>query len=240
MNSLQEQTAIITGGGTGIGRSIALALAREGVRVVVCGRRREPLAGVVEEITGAGGSGLAIQADVSQEGDVERLVQATVAAFGTVDILISNAGFAGASPIHEHSVALWDEMMAVHLRAAFLLARAVLPLMRTQHRGDIILTSSEAGLDYYVGYSAYGVAKHALNALGEFIQRENQDHGIRVMSLCPGMVATDATKDMPGLRLEKCLTPEDIADLVLWLLTWRRSVKIGRPVVLHTLENPWQ
>lgn len=240
MNSLQEQTAIITGGGTGIGRSIALALAREGVRVVVCGRRREPLAGVVEEILGAGGNGRAIQADVSQEGDVARLVQATVEAFGTVDILISNAGFAGASPIHEHSVALWDEMMAVHLRAAFLLARAVLPLMRTQHRGDIILTSSEAGLDYYVGYSAYGVAKHALNALGEFIQRENQEHGIRVMSLCPGMVVTDATKDMPGLRLEKCLTPEDIADLVLWLLTWRRSVKIGRPVVLHTLENPWQ
>jgi NAD(P)-dependent dehydrogenase (short-subunit alcohol dehydrogenase family) len=201
------------------------------VRVVVCGRRREPL---------AGGTGLAVQADVSQEGDVDHLIQATVEAFGTVDILISNAGIGGASPIHEHSVALWDAMMAVHLRAPFLLARAVLPVMRAQRRGDIILLSSEAGLEYYVGYSAYGVAKHALNALGEFIQRENQDHGIRVMRVCPGMVVTEMTKDMPGLHLDKCLTPEDIADLVLWLVTWRRSVKIGHPVVLHTLENPWQ
>jgi 3-oxoacyl-[acyl-carrier protein] reductase len=217
MNNLQDHTAIVTGGGTGIGRGIALALARGGVRVVVCGRRREPLAGVVAEITAAGGTGLAVQADVSQEGDVDRLVQATVEAFGTVDILISNAGIGGASPIHEHSVALWDTMMAVHLRAPFLLARAVLPVMRAQRRGDIILLSSEAGLEYYVGYSAYGVAKHALNALGEFIQRENQDHGIRVMRVCPGMVVTEMTKDMPGLHLDKCLTPEDIADLVLWL-----------------------
>jgi 3-oxoacyl-[acyl-carrier protein] reductase len=240
MTSLQDHTAIVTGGGTGIGRSIALALAHGGVRVVVCGRRHAPLADVVAEITAAGGTGLAVQADVTHEGDVERLVQATAEAFGTVDLLINNAGIGAANLIHEHSVALWDAMMAVHLRAPFLLARAVLPVMRAQRRGDIILISSEAGLEYYVGYSAYGVAKHALNALGEFIQRENQDHGIRVMSVCPGTVVTAMTKDMPGLHVDKCLSPEDIADLVLWLVTWRRSVKIGRPVVLHTLENPFQ
>jgi 3-oxoacyl-[acyl-carrier protein] reductase len=240
MNSLQDQAAIVTGGGTGIGRGIALALARGGVRVVVCGRRREPLGGVVAEITAAGGTGLAVQADVSQEEDVERLVNTTVEAFGTVDILISNAGILGTSPIHEQSVALWDAMMAVHLRAPFLLARAVLPLMRAQHRGDIVLISSEAGLEYYVGYGAYGVAKHALNALGEFIQRENQDHGIRVMSVCPGMVDTAMIKDAVGLNVDKCMTPDDIADLVLWMLTRRRNVKIGRPVLINTLENPWQ
>jgi NAD(P)-dependent dehydrogenase (short-subunit alcohol dehydrogenase family) len=240
MHHLQDRTAIVTGGGTGIGRSTALALAHAGARVVIGGRRREPLGRVVDEVTAAGGTCLAIPADVAHEDEVERLVNAAVAAFGTVDILVSSAGIIGANLIHEHSVQLWDDMMAVHLRAAFLLARAVLPVMRAQRRGDIILVSSEAGLDYYVGYSAYGVAKHALNALGEFIQRENQDHGIRAMSVCPGMVATDATKDMPGLNLDKCLTPDDVADLVLWLVTWRHSVKIGRPVVLHTLENPWQ
>jgi 3-oxoacyl-[acyl-carrier protein] reductase len=227
MTDLKAKIAIVTGGGSGIGQGVALALAREGAKVVVCGRR-----------TG-GGDVLAVQADVSQVKDVERLVSRTLEAYGRVDILVNNAGISGMGRIHEHDVETWDRVMAVNLRGPFLTARAALPLMREQGGGHIINISSEAALEHYPGNGAYGVAKHALNALGEYIQRENQELGVRVDTVCPGMVITEMTEGRPGLDQDKCLYPEDIADLVMWLLTRRPNIKIGRPVLIQTLENPW-
>jgi 3-oxoacyl-[acyl-carrier protein] reductase len=240
MSSLDGRAAIVTGGGTGIGQGIALALAREGVKVVICGRRAGPLQATVEAIQAAGGEGLAVQADVASAADVERLVQWTVDAHGTVDILVNNAGVGGGDQVHQHDIEDWDRVMAVNLRGPFLMARAVLPLMRAQRRGHIVNISSESGLEYYPGNGAYGVSKHALNALAEFIQRENQELGIRVDTICPGMVVTEMSRGTPGLDHSKCLYPEDIADLVVWLLSRRPNVKIGTPILIQTMENPWQ
>ncbi len=240
MIRLNAQIAIVTGGGSGIGQGVGEALAREGAKVVVCGRRAEALERTVQAIKKVGGDGLAVQADVSQVEDVERLANATLEAHGRVDILINNAGIGGSGRIHEHDINTWDRVMAVNLRGPFLTARAVLPLMREQGRGHIVNISSESGLEYYQGNGAYGVAKHALNALGEYIQRENQELGIRVDTICPGMVVTEMTENSPGLDHDKCLYPEDIADLVIWLLTRRPNIKIGRPVLIQTMENPWQ
>lgn len=239
MTDLNGLTAIVTGGGTGIGRGIALALAAEGVRVVVCGRRESPLEDVVGEVERAGGEALAAPADVSDEGDVQRLVETAVDAYRTVDILVNNAGIGGGRAIHEHDIATWDRIMAVNLRGPFLMSRAVLRIMRRQRRGHIINISSESGLEYYTDSGAYGVSKHALNALSEYIQRENQDLGIRVDTICPGMVITEMSEGSPGLDESKCLYPDDIADLVLWLVMRRPNVKIGRPVLIQTMENPW-
>jgi 3-oxoacyl-[acyl-carrier protein] reductase len=240
MNQLKGQVAVVTGGGTGIGRGIALALAGEGVRPVICGRRVGRLEETVAMIQEAGGEGLAVQADVSKQADVERVVAKAVESFGSIEILINNAGIGGGDSIHEHELADWDQVMAVNLRGPFLMARAVLPIMRRQRRGHIINISSESGLEYYDGSGAYGVSKHALNALGEYIQRENQELGIRVNTICPGMVVTEMTEDSPGLVHEKCLYPEDIADLVLWLLSRRANIKIGTPVLIQTMQNPWR
>jgi NAD(P)-dependent dehydrogenase (short-subunit alcohol dehydrogenase family) len=240
MTILNAQVAIVTGGGSGIGQGVALALAREGARVVVCGRRAEALERTVLAIEELGGDGLAVQADVSRTEDVERLVSQTIEAYGRVDILINNAGIGGSGPIHEHDVETWDRVMAVNLRAPFLTARAALPLMREQGGGHIINISSESALEHYPGNGAYGVAKHALNALGEYIQRENQELGVRVDTICPGMVVTEMTEDSPGLDHDRCLYPDDIADLVIWLLTRRSNIKIGRPILIQTMENPWQ
>lgn len=237
---LEDQVAIVTGGGSGIGQAIALALAGEGAKVVVCGRRVAPLAEVVETIKEKGGEGLTVPADVSQADAVERVVNSALDAFGAVHILVNNAGIGGGSQIHEHSIEDWDRIMAINLRGPFLLARAVLPVMRRQKHGHIINISSEAGLEYYPGNGAYGVAKHGLNALNDLIQRENQDHSIRVNSICPGMVVTEMTEDSPSLDHSKCLQPEDIAELAIWLLTRRANVKIGRPILIQTMENPWQ
>lgn len=239
MNRLDKQVAIVTGGGTGIGRAVALALAGEGVRVAVCGRRVRPLQETVKAIEALQGQGIAIQADVAEAEAVQKVVDRTLETFGAVHILVNNAGIGGGGYIHAHDVESWDRVMAVNLRGPFLFARAALPLMRAQGGGQIINISSESGLEYYQGDGAYGVAKHALNALGEYIQRENQDLGVRVNTICPGMVVTEMTEQTPGLRHEKCLQGEDIADLVVWLLTRQANVKIGRPILIQTMENPW-
>jgi len=212
--SLSEKVAIVTGGGTGIGRGVALALAGDGARVVVCGRRVKRLEEVVEAIEEKGGQALAVQADISIEGDVERLIENTLKKFGRVDILINNAAIAGGDFIHDHEFHDWDQTLAVNLRGPLLTCRAVLPSMRAQRGGHIVNISSESGLEYYQGDGAYGISKHALNALGEYIQRENQELGIRVNTICPGMVVTEMTQDSSGLDHSKCLYPEDIADLV--------------------------
>ena len=239
MNQLENKTAIVTGGGSGLGAGVALALADAGVNVVVCGRRLEPLQAVVEQILAKGAQGLAVQADVSTEADVQKVINSTLEVFGQVDIVINNAGISGGGHIHQHDVETWDRIMAINLRGPFLFARKVLPLMRKQRSGHIINISSESGIEYYQGNGAYGVAKHALNALGEFMQRENQEYGIRVNTVCPGMVITEMTEKSPGLNFEKSLQPEDIADLVMWLLSRRPNIKIGLPVLIQTMENPW-
>lgn len=240
MTNLDGKITIITGGGSGIGQGIALSLANEGSKVVLCGRRQEKVAESIELIEEAGGEAIGIQTDVSQAQGVDRLVKTTLETYGRIDILVNNAGIGGGGPIHKHDVAAWNRIMDVNLCGAFLMARAVLPIMRTQQAGHIINISSESGLNHYLGDGAYGVSKHAMNALGEYIQRENQSKNIRVNSICPGMVVTEMTENSPGLDSEKCLYPEDIAELVIWLLSRRQNIKIGTPILIQTMENPWE
>jgi NAD(P)-dependent dehydrogenase (short-subunit alcohol dehydrogenase family) len=239
MEKLSGKVAIITGGGTGIGQGVALMLSGEGCRVVLSGRRKAPLEEVLGKINAKGGEGLVVEGDVSEASDVDRLVRAAQETFGQIDILVNNAGIGGGGTIHEHDIQTWDQVLAVNLRGPFLTSRAVLPKMRARSQGHIINISSESGLEYYQGNGAYGVSKHALNALGEFIQRENQEYGVRVDTICPGMVITEMTQDSRGLDHSKCLYPEDIAELVLWLVTRRANIKIGTPILIQTMENPW-
>lgn len=239
VRDLSGKRAIVSGGGTGIGKGIALALADNGVAVAVLGRRREPIERTVAAIRDRGGEATAFRADVSSDSEARQAVAAAARLYGGVDILVNNAGISGSGPIHDHSVEVWDRVMAVNLRGPFLMARNTLPLMRKQREGHIINISSESGLEHYPGNGAYGVSKHALNALAEYIQRENQDFGIRVDTICPGMVVTEMTEHSPGLSHAKSLYPEDIADLTLWLLSRRSNIKIGRPVLIQTMLNPW-
>lgn len=239
MNMLEGKAAIVTGGGTGIGRGIALAFGERGVSVAVCGRRPEPLQNTASKLREMGAEAAALPGDVSRQEQAQAIVEGTVERFGGVDILVNNAGIGGSGPIHDHSVEVWDRVMGVNLRGPFLMARYSLPYMREAGGGHVFNISSETGLVYYEGSGAYGVSKHALNALSEYIQTENQEHGVRVDTICPGMVVTEMTRGRPGLDHDKCLYPEDIADLVIWLASRRPNVKIGRPILIQTMENPW-
>ncbi len=240
MIDLKGKIAIITGGGSGIGQGIAVRLGQAGVNIVISGRRIAPLEETITIIRENGGRARAFRGDVSNEAEVERLVKSTIETYGTVDILVNNAGISGGGHIHQHDIKDWDSVMAVNLRGPFLMARAVLPIMRDRRYGHIFNISSEAGIEYYPGNGAYGVSKHALNALAEFIQRENQDYNIRVDTICPGMVLSEMTQSHPKLNHDKCLTPDDIADLILWLVTRRYNIKIGTSILIQTMENPWK
>jgi NAD(P)-dependent dehydrogenase (short-subunit alcohol dehydrogenase family) len=237
---LAGKTAIITGAGSGIGRGIAIRLFSEGCNLVICGRREASLKETAGHLAGESQRCIILPADVTLDREIDRIVDAAVTEFGGTDFLINNAGVYGGGEIHEHDVEVWDRVMAINLRAPFLLSRALLPGMRERGGGHIINISSESALEHYRGNGAYGVSKHALNALGEYIQRENQDDGIRVDTICPGMVVTEMTDRHQNLDREKCLIPEDIADLVFWLLSRRPNIKIGTPILIQTMMNPWE
>lgn len=240
MKKLQDKVCLVTGGGSGIGAGIVEKFAGHGAKITFCGRRPEPLQQAEETYHSNGWEVLALPADVSKEKEVGEVVQTTVRRYGGIDILVNNAGIPGGGFIHSHDLDTWDRVLAINLRGPFLTSRAVLPHMRQKGSGHIINISSEASLEYYPGNGAYGVSKHALNALGEYIQRENQEFGIRVDTICPGMVISEMTVGSDGLDHSKCLYPEDIADLVVWLVTRRLNVKIGRPILIQTMHNPWE
>lgn len=240
MSGLAERVAIITGGGTGIGRAVASTMAALGAHVVICGRRADVVTDLAREATSTGLTMRAVVADVSVEADVRRVVAEAYDNYGAVDILVNNAGVFKGGAIHGHDVDDWDRVMAVNLRGPFLMSRAVLPIMRAQARGHIVNISSESGIEHYPTNGAYGVSKHALNALGEYIQRENQDLGIKVNTICPGVVLTDMNAATGRPEPANCLLPEDIAELVLWLVTRRDNIKIGTPVLMQTMRNPWR
>jgi 3-oxoacyl-[acyl-carrier protein] reductase len=238
--SLKDNVAIITGGGTGIGRGIALALAEQGAKIVICGRRKEWLEQTARDILAAGGQALGVSADVTDAGEVERVIQSSLERFDRIDILVNNAGVFEGGACHDTPIATWELVLRTNLDGPYLMTRAVLPYMRSQHSGHILMISSESGIIFETDAAAYGVSKHALNAFGEFVQQENQDFNIRVNTICPGMVVTEMVENSQGLDHSKCLYPEDIADLAIWLLTRRSNIKIATPVLIQTMLNPWK
>jgi NAD(P)-dependent dehydrogenase (short-subunit alcohol dehydrogenase family) len=194
---LSGKTAIVTGSSRGIGRAIALAMAREGAKVVVNGRKEDARI-VAEMIETSGGKALAVIADVTAEEDVHRMVEETLQAFGSVDILVNNAGGGGPTiPIEEIDPAAWEGEMRVNLTGAFLCSRAVVGRMKKRNWGRVINISSQAGRSgSELAGIVYASAKAGLLGFTRQLARQVAPYGILVNAVAPGVI-------LSGERIEK-------------------------------------
>ena len=190
------------------------------------------------EIQSAGGVARAIPADVSDEAQSASLVAQAVAAFGGVNILVNNAGLFQLVPFAETSVELFDRILAVNLRGAFLCCRAAWPHLQ-KNSGQIANVSSVAGVGGYVGSAAYCASKFGLNGLSEVLALEGEPHGVRVFAVCPGSVDTPIWEGQaPADVMRRMMKAEPIAELVRWLLTSPRNLHFG-PVIVRNFHTPW-
>ncbi len=227
--------AIVTGGGRGIGRAIALLFAREGARVAVVARTRTDLEDVARaaQVEG-GGEVLPLPGDVTVAGDVQRVVQQVLERWGRIDILVNNAGVGHFAPVAELPEDAWDEMMAVNLKGPFLCARAVAPVMAAQRSGHIINISSVAGTTTFPGGGGYCASKWGLMALTDVLMQELKPYEVKVSVICPGSVQTGFGGTPPR---SYSLLPEDVATVALEMAAAPRRVILNQ-VVMRPLVPP--
>ncbi|HET6145204.1 MAG TPA: SDR family oxidoreductase [Candidatus Acidoferrales bacterium] len=195
---LADKVAIITGGGRGIGRAMALRFAGEGAAVVLAARTVSEIEAVTGEVREAGGRAVAVPTDVADETQCQRLMREAEAQFGKVDILVNNAGEYGpVKPIEEITPAEWDRVIAVHLRGAFLLTRLALPKMYARGCGVILNISSLSAKSAFGWGSPYASAKAGMLGMTRVVAAEAARKGVRVNAICPGPVTeTKMSKDL--------------------------------------------
>ena len=202
--AMQNQVAIITGSSRGIGKAAALALAAEGASVVVNYARSSTAADeVVAEITGAGGSAIALQADVSQEEQVDALIKATKDKFGRIDVLVNNAGITRDTLLLRMKPADWQAVIDLNLTGVFLCTRAVAKIMLKQRSGRIINIASVAGLMGNPGQANYSAAKAGVIGFTKTVAKEMAPRGVTVNAVAPGFIETDMTHGLDSEELLK-------------------------------------
>jgi 3-oxoacyl-[acyl-carrier protein] reductase len=224
---LENRVAVITGGAQGIGRAIALGMAREGAKVVVADLHSEKASAVANEVKALGSEALGVEVNVADESSVKRLAEATFADFGRIDILINDAGIYLKSSVADMSEADWDRTLDINLGGNFLCCRAFVPGMRAQKSGRIISIASGIGHYGMKGFSHYAASKAAIIGFVKSLARELGPDGITVNAICPGSANTAMPRGhrteeevMQRLRstpLPHVLEPEDIAGPVVFL-----------------------
>jgi NAD(P)-dependent dehydrogenase (short-subunit alcohol dehydrogenase family) len=232
-SNLEGQRALVTGATSGIGRAVALQLARDGAEVVVHGRDATRGAETVEEITSTGGKASFVAADLSDAADVQRLANEV----GDVDILINNAGIALFAPTAELEVSAFDKMFASNVRAPFFLVAAFAPGMAARGLGSIVSVSSMAGGVGLAGGAAYGATKASLEAMTRAWAAEYSASGVRVNAIAPGPVYTPSPSGPEFIAalgqttpMHRASQPEEIAEVVAFLASPRASYITGTTV----------
>ncbi|GAA4629176.1 glucose 1-dehydrogenase [Actinoallomurus vinaceus] len=245
MSRFTGKVALVTGGGSGIGRATALAFAREGATVVVAGRQAEPLDQAVTLIEAEGGRASAVPADVSSSEDVARLVATTVERHGGLHIAFNNAGVLAPGPLADLDEAAWDHQLAVNLTGVFLCMRHEIAHMRANGGGVIVNTASNIGAHLRIPYlGAYAATKAAVSALTRAAAREYIGEGIRINAISPGPVETSmslrpgeaeadrAERLKDALPIGRAGTLAEAAAAVLWLASPEAGFTVGHDLVI--------
>ena len=222
---LAQKVAVVTGGGRGIGRAVALAFAREGADLCLVARTQEQVEAVANEIRAIGRKALPVVADVTDRAQVTAMAEQVKSTFGKIDILVNNAGGGtGRNPVRDSDPDLWVQTVSANLISAYYVTHALLQLMIETGGGKIINTGSGMGHSSGPGSSAYHVGKAGLWMLTRCLAEELWEHGIEVNELIPGPVATYLTQGRmqvggppPFAPSERVKPPEDVAPLALWL-----------------------
>jgi 2-hydroxycyclohexanecarboxyl-CoA dehydrogenase len=251
---LAQRHALVTGAGQGIGAAIALALAADGARVTLLGRRAEPLQALAAQQPG---QMQWVQADVTDAAQLETAIEQARQRFGPVQILINNAGQAASAPLLKTSAELWQQMLAVNLTGTFLGCQAALPDMLQTGWGRIVNIASTAGLKGYAYVSAYCAAKHGVIGLTRALAQEVAQKGISVNAVCPGYTDTPLLDDSlqrmmaktgrseADLRAElaqgnpqaRLILPEQVAQTVRWLCSEAASAVHGQAIAVDGGET---
>jgi 3-oxoacyl-[acyl-carrier protein] reductase len=224
---ISDTSALVTGAGRGIGRSIALALAREGARVTAVARSASELDSLVEEIETVGGRGIAFAGDLRSPSACEGAVATAVDCFGGLQILVNNAGVGAFSNVADTTDEEWDTVLGTNLTAVFRLTRAALPHL--SHRGGhVLMVSSLAGKNPIAGMAAYCASKAALDHFAACLMLEVRQKGVKVTTIAPGSVDTAFGGGSRPSDTSWMLTPEDVAQTVVDLLRMRDGAHSSR------------
>lgn len=238
MQSLKDKVALVTGAGKGIGKAIAVALAKEGVHVGLVARTEKDVEAVAEELKGLGVKSAYATADVSNRTEVENAVDKLRDELGDADILINNAGTGTFGKFLELEPEVWENQVKVNVFGVYYTTRAVLPQMIERKTGDIINISSTAGKTGSAITSAYSASKFAVFGLTESLMQEVRKHNIRVTALAPSTVVTELAHSANLITgdEERVMHPEDFAELIIAQLKLNRRVFVKEASIYST--NP--
>jgi NAD(P)-dependent dehydrogenase (short-subunit alcohol dehydrogenase family) len=226
-----DSVAIVTGGGRGIGKAIAQGFAREGARVVVTARTADEIADVAHEIVLAGGEAIGVVCDVSDEANVQQMVDEAISQWDRIDILVNNAATNLPNiDVVDMEPDAWRRVVDVNLTGPFLCARAVLPKMIEQGSGSIVNISSIGGRHGSKGRGPYRAAKAGLINLTETLAAENFSYGVRVNCVCPGGVETEMLRTIGASMNRQLMTPDEMANVVLYLASDDSSAVTGTSI----------
>lgn len=234
------KVALVTGGGTGIGRATALAFAKEGAQVVIASRRRQPGEAVVEEIHALGGEAIWIETDVSQAAQVQAMMAQILERFGRLDFAFNNAGSGGRGGwTAEIDEADWDQTIDGYLKSVWLCMKAEIPVMLAQGSGAIVNNSSVDGERAFPWDPVYSAAKHGVLGLTKSAAMQYAAKGIRINAVCPGWILTPPTEELlrrdPNVEAQllqhqpigRMGRAEEVADAVVWLCSAKASLIVG-------------
>jgi NAD(P)-dependent dehydrogenase (short-subunit alcohol dehydrogenase family) len=235
---LAGKVALVTGGGSGIGKAVALAFAAEGAKVAVMGRRLEKVQEVAAEVKKRGGDAVAIAGDVAKAADAERAVRETVEKLGGLNVLVNNAGMLSVATVETVPEEEWDRVMTVNVKGPFLMSRAALPEMRKAGGGAIVNIGSIVGLIAIKNRAAYSTSKGAVTMLTKAMALDHAHENIRVNCICPALVETELVQRLFASADGEAVKRERIAGFPLGRMGQPQDVA-GMAVFLASEESSW-